>query len=159
MRSYVGPFPVVVTRDLDGELHVFENRCAHRGVEFCREYRGKADSFICPYHNWTYDLKGDLTAIPFRRGVKGLGGAPKDFDMSEFGLRRFHVATRGGVIFAPNVKCRMAEHTADEDRNTGNRRIVLRHDGTVFRERKFRNIPLKRFGETIENLLLSLIHI
>ena len=95
-----GPYPVVVTRDMDGELHVFENRCAHRGVEFCREYRGKADSFICPYHNWTYDLKGDLTAIPFRRGVKGLGGAPKDFDMSEFGLRRFHVATRGGVIFA-----------------------------------------------------------
>ena len=100
MRSYVGPFPVVVTRDMDGALHVFENRCAHRGVEFCREYRGKADSFICPYHNWTYDLKGDLTAIPFRRGVKGKGGAPKDFEMSEYGLRRFRVSTRGGVIFA-----------------------------------------------------------
>ena len=100
MRSYVGPFPVVVTRDMDGALHVFENRCAHRGVEFCREYRGKADSFICPYHNWTYDLKGDLTAIPFRRGVKGKGGAPKDFEMSEHGLRRFRVSTRGGVIFA-----------------------------------------------------------
>ena len=100
MRSYVGPYPVVVTRDMDGGLQVFENRCAHRGVEFCREYRGSADSFICPYHNWTYDLKGDLTAIPFRRGIKGKGGAPKDFDMAEFGLRRFHVATRGGVIFA-----------------------------------------------------------
>ena len=104
MRSYVGPFPVVVTRDMDGTLHVFENRCAHRGVEFCREYRGKADSFICPYHNWTYDLKGDLTAIPFRRGVKGKGGAPKDFEMSEHGLRRFRVSTRGGVIFATACK-------------------------------------------------------
>ena len=83
MRSYVGPYPVVVTRDMDGALHIFENRCAHRGVEFCREYRGKADSFICPYHNWTYDLKGDLTAIPFRRGVKGKGGAPKDFEIKE----------------------------------------------------------------------------
>ncbi len=31
MRSYVGPYPVVVTRDMDGALHVFENRCAHRG--------------------------------------------------------------------------------------------------------------------------------
>lgn len=100
IRSYVGPFPVILTRDAEGELHVFENRCAHRGVEFCREYRGTADSFICPYHNWTYDLKGNLTAIPFRRGVKGKGGAPKDLDMSDFGLRRFHVATRGGVIFA-----------------------------------------------------------
>ncbi|MEX2453818.1 MAG: Rieske 2Fe-2S domain-containing protein [Rhodospirillaceae bacterium] len=99
-RSFVGPFPVVVSRDMDGEIHVFENRCAHRGVEFCREYRGKADSFICPYHNWTYSLQGDLSAIPFRRGIKGKGGAPKDFDMSSHGLRKFRVAQRGGVIFA-----------------------------------------------------------
>ncbi len=100
IRSFVGPFPVVVSRDMDGEIHVFENRCAHRGVEFCREYRGKADSFICPYHNWTYSLEGDLTAIPFRRGIKGKGGAPKDFVLAEHGLRKFRVAHRGGVIFA-----------------------------------------------------------
>ncbi len=100
MRSYVGPFPVVVTRDMEGILHVFENRCAHRGVEFCREYRGTANSFICPYHNWTYDLKGNLSAVPFRRGLGGKGGLPPDFDMAKFGLRRFSVATRGGVIFA-----------------------------------------------------------
>ena len=100
MRSYVGPFPVVVTRDMEGILHVFENRCAHRGVEFCREYRGTANSFICPYHNWTYDLKGNLNAVPFRRGLGGKGGLPRDFDMAKFGLRRFSVATRGGVIFA-----------------------------------------------------------
>ena len=100
MRSYVGPFPVVVTRDMEGILHVFENRCVHRGVEFCREYRGTANSFICPYHNWTYDLKGNLSAVPFRRGLGGKGGLPPDFDMAKFGLRRFSVATRGGVIFA-----------------------------------------------------------
>ena len=100
IRSYVGPFPVVVTRDMEGILHVFENRCAHRGVEFCREYRGTANSFICPYHNWTYDLKGNLSAVPFRRGLGGKGGLPPDFDMAKFGLRRFSVATRGGVIFA-----------------------------------------------------------
>lgn len=100
MRSYVGPFPVVVTRDMEGILHVFENRCAHRGVEFCREYRGTANSFICPYHNWTYDLEGNLSAVPFRRGLGGRGGLPPDFDMAKFGLRRFSVATRGGVIFA-----------------------------------------------------------
>ena len=100
IRSFVGPFPVVVARDADGEVHVFENRCAHRGAEFCRNYRGKADSFICPYHNWTYNLKGELTAIPFRRGIKGKGGVPAGFDMAAHGLRRFRVASRGGVIFA-----------------------------------------------------------
>ena len=99
-RSYMGPLPVVVTRDMDGKVNVFENRCAHRGVEFCREYRGSTESFICPYHNWTYDLTGDLKAVPFRRGVKGKGGLPEDFDLSKHGLRKFRTTTRGGVIFA-----------------------------------------------------------
>ena len=96
----MGPLPVVVTRDMDGKVNVFENRCAHRGVEFCREYRGSTESFICPYHNWTYDLTGDLKAVPFRRGVKGKGGLPEDFDLSKHGLRKFRTTTRGGVIFA-----------------------------------------------------------
>ena len=99
-RSYVGPFPGVVARDEDGEIHVFENRCAHRGVEFCRAYRGSGERFICPYHNWTYNLRGDLVAVPFRRGVRGRGGAPAGFDMAAHGLAKFRVARRGGVIFA-----------------------------------------------------------
>ena len=100
IRSYVGPLPVIVTRDQDNGLHVFENRCAHRGAELCRSYRGNADSFICPYHNWTYDLHGKLTGVPFKRGVKGKGGMPADFAMNENGLRGFRVTTRNGVIFA-----------------------------------------------------------
>jgi anthranilate 1,2-dioxygenase large subunit len=100
IRSFVGAVPVVVTRDKAGALHVFENRCAHRGVEFCRSYRGTTEQFICPYHNWTYDLQGNLAAVPFRRGVRGKGGMPADFDMADHGLRRFRVATRHGVIFA-----------------------------------------------------------
>ena len=72
----------------------------HRGAEFCLRYRGNTDRFICPYHNWTYSLKGDLVAVPFRRGVKGRGGLPRNFDLREHGLRKYRVARRGGVIFA-----------------------------------------------------------
>ncbi len=100
IRSFVGAVPVVVTKDEDGAFHVFENRCAHRGVEFCREYRGNTERFICPYHNWTYGLDGALVAVPFRRGVKGKGGLPADFDMAEHGLRTFHVTSRHGAVFA-----------------------------------------------------------
>jgi anthranilate 1,2-dioxygenase large subunit len=100
IRSYVGAVPVVVTRDMDNGVHVFENRCAHRGAEYCREYRGNTERFVCPYHNWTYDLAGDLVAVPFRRGVKGKGGMPPGFDMAEYGLRRFAVSAYRGVIFA-----------------------------------------------------------
>jgi len=99
-RSYVGDVPVVVTRDKDGQFHVFENRCAHRGLEFCRAPRGAANEFICPYHQWTYDLSGRLIAVPFRRGDRGKGGMPADFDMADHGLRRLRVETRHGVVFA-----------------------------------------------------------
>jgi len=99
-RSYVGPVPVVVSRADDGSINVFENRCAHRGAEFCRHAQGNTREFVCPYHQWSYDLKGNLQGVPFRRGVNRAGGMPKDFKTSEHGLRKLHVATRNGVIFA-----------------------------------------------------------
>src|SRR2546429_6759331 len=55
---------------------------------------------MCPYHQWTYDLKGNLIGVPFRRGVEKQGGMPADFDPKNHGLRRLKVARRNGVIFA-----------------------------------------------------------
>ena len=92
-RSYVGDVPVIVSRDEDGAVHVFENRCAHRGVEFCRELRGKAENFTCPYHQWMYDLKGELMAVPFRRGDRGEGGMPKDFKLEDHNPKKLNVTT------------------------------------------------------------------
>ena len=94
-RSFVGPTPVVVARNTDGTVHVFENRCAHRGVEFCRQHLGNAKEMVCPY------LTGDLQGIPFKRGVKGEGGGmPKDFRNSDHNLRKLKVTTLHGVVFA-----------------------------------------------------------
>jgi len=99
-RSYVGPVPVVVSRAEDGSIHVFENRCVHRGAEFCRTSRGNAKEFVCPYHQWSYDLKGNLQGIPFKRGVNKQGGMPRDFQAADHGLFRLRVTTRNGVVFA-----------------------------------------------------------
>jgi anthranilate 1,2-dioxygenase large subunit len=99
-RSYVGPTPVVVSRAEDGSINVFENRCAHRGAEFCRHSRGNNKEFVCPYHQWSYDLKGNLQGIPFKRGVNKEGGMPKDFRNEDHGLKKLNVATRNGVVFA-----------------------------------------------------------
>ena len=100
IRSNVGPTPVVVARADDGSINVFENRCAHRAAEFCRELSGNAKEFVCPYHQWTYDLKGNLAGVPFRRGVNGKGGMPADFKTSDHGLRKLSVTTHRGVVFA-----------------------------------------------------------
>lgn len=100
IRSYVGPTSVVVARDAEGGVNVFENRCAHRAAEFCRKLRGNAEEFVCPYHEWSYDLKGNLAGVPFRRGADGKGGMGPDFRPENHGLRKLNVTTRNGAIFA-----------------------------------------------------------
>lgn len=103
-RTVIGERSVIVTRAADGEVHVIENVCAHRGMRFCREKSGNRADFTCAYHQWNYDLKGNLIGVPFRRGVKRdgkvNGGMPSDFDPKQHGLTKLKVAVRNGVIFA-----------------------------------------------------------
>ena len=99
-RTFIGDKSVVVTRDSEGCVNVVENRCAHRGVQFCQQHLGHVREFMCPYHQWTYDLSGKLLGVPFRRGIKAQGGMPSEFSLAEHGLRRLRVACRNGVIFA-----------------------------------------------------------
>lgn len=103
-RTVVGERSVIMVRDADGGISVVENVCAHRGMQFCRERHGNKKEFVCPYHQWSYTLKGDLQGVPFRRGVKQdgkvNGGMPADFKTADHGLNKLKVATRGGVVFA-----------------------------------------------------------
>lgn len=100
-RAQIATTSVIVVRGKEGEVNVVENRCAHRGTAFCRARRGRAEAaLICPYHQWQYDLKGNLVSIPFRRGVNGKGGMPAEFKLEEHGLRKLKVATICGLIFA-----------------------------------------------------------
>jgi anthranilate 1,2-dioxygenase large subunit/terephthalate 1,2-dioxygenase oxygenase component alpha subunit len=97
--SNLGDMPVVVTRDKDGAIHAFENRCAHRGSLLCLKERGEAREIVCVYHNWTYDLTGKLTGVAFRRGVGGKGGMPADSRPDEHGPRRLRVEVFAGLVF------------------------------------------------------------
>ena len=99
-ETRLGERSVIVVRDLDGTINVVQNKCAHRGVQFCQQSRGTVREFICPYHQWNYDLKGRLIGLPFKRGLRGAGGMPPDFRLEDHGLKALRVATRHGVIFA-----------------------------------------------------------
>ncbi|HCR3980981.1 TPA: aromatic ring-hydroxylating dioxygenase subunit alpha [Kluyvera ascorbata] len=104
VRSVVGERSVIAVRNPQGEINVVENVCAHRGMRFCREKSGNRTDFVCPYHQWNYDLDGNLQGVPFRRGVKQdgkvNGGMPKDFNPAEHGLKKLNVACHNGVVFA-----------------------------------------------------------
>ena len=78
-RTVVGRQSVLLVRGKDGRINAMINRCAHRGVELCQGPSGTVTEFMCPYHQWVYDLDGNLRGVPFRRGVKGKGGMPAGF--------------------------------------------------------------------------------
>jgi salicylate 5-hydroxylase large subunit len=99
-RSQLGTKPVVAVRDGGGMVNVLLNRCAHRSAQFCNANAGNAKELVCPYHQWTYSLKGELTGVPFRRGYRGQGGMPEDFRLEDHGLQRLRVACHNGVVFA-----------------------------------------------------------
>ena len=103
-RTAIGERSVILVRDHDGALQVVENACAHRGVAFCRKRHGNTTMFTCPYHQWRYQLNGDLKGLPFQRGLeqggRTVGGMPDDFDPRQHGLTKLRVAARGGAVFA-----------------------------------------------------------
>jgi anthranilate 1,2-dioxygenase large subunit len=98
--TFVGETPVIVTRDREGQIHAFENRCVHRGALICLDDSGsKKTSFSCVYHAWTYDLQGNLIGVAFKDGVKGKGGMPATFCMGDHSPRKLRVARVHGLVF------------------------------------------------------------
>ena len=55
--------PIILTRNEQGKFQAFLNVCRHRGARVA-EGRGKRNSFICPYHAWTYGMNGKLISRP-----------------------------------------------------------------------------------------------
>jgi len=98
-RTVVGDIPVLLSRDLQGKIHAFVNRCAHRGSLVRRETSGNSRSHVCFYHRWCFALDGRLTGVPLRKGVRGEGGLDSDFDLGAHGLRRFRVGNIKGALF------------------------------------------------------------
>jgi len=63
--------PVLLTRDQDGRVHALLNACRHRGVRVV-DGSGDARRFSCPFHNWTYDIVGNLVGLPVASAFEGM---------------------------------------------------------------------------------------
>jgi phenylpropionate dioxygenase-like ring-hydroxylating dioxygenase large terminal subunit len=94
VTTYVGTQPVIVSRDRKKKINVLLNRCRHRAATVCEAKKGKANSFVCPYHGWSYAQDGSL------RGVPMADGYDEDFDKSDYSLVSLRVESYAGLIFA-----------------------------------------------------------
>ena len=95
---------IILVRNRQGVLRAFYNVCRHRGARLCRvdepAIAGLAvqggvvgnRSILCPYHQWSYDLDGQLNAAPHMGAVPG-------FDKSTISLYPVGVECWGGFVF------------------------------------------------------------
>ncbi|WP_147124774.1 aromatic ring-hydroxylating oxygenase subunit alpha [Shimia ponticola] len=56
--------PLLLIRDRDGVVRVFQNICRHRGMILVQEPRKIEGAIRCPYHSWCYSTKGKLVSTP-----------------------------------------------------------------------------------------------
>jgi phenylpropionate dioxygenase-like ring-hydroxylating dioxygenase large terminal subunit len=94
ITARLGLRPLIVVRDSTGKLRALYNRCTHRGARVCREERGSARTFQCPYHGWTYFNTGKLRGVPWPEGYSC------DFRDSQFNLAQLpRVESYRGFVF------------------------------------------------------------
>ena len=87
----VGAQPIVVLRGEDGSVRAFHNVCRHRGYRVCDAAKGQsARRLVCPYHQWAYELNGDLARA---RDMQS------DIDPKALGLKPVHACAVAGYIF------------------------------------------------------------
>jgi glycine betaine catabolism A len=95
---------VLVVRTTKGELRAHYNVCRHRGTRLCaapQDSQLKVDvvggvtssnTIRCPYHQWTYNLEGELLGAPFLKDAEG-------FCKEDFSLYPVGVDTWSGFFF------------------------------------------------------------
>ncbi len=105
--------PLLVLRDREGKVRVFENVCRHRGMILVDKPRNIPGAIRCPYHSWCYGLDGRLVSTPH---VGGPGqNLHDDIHRDELGLFEVRSHVFRDVVFvnvsgdAPPFE----EHAAD----------------------------------------------
>jgi phenylpropionate dioxygenase-like ring-hydroxylating dioxygenase large terminal subunit len=85
--------PIVAVRGRDFGVKAFFNVCRHRAARLLDAGSGHCPGrIVCPYHAWTYDLDGTLSAVPHRKEFV-------DFSLDDFGLKAVETEVYKGFVF------------------------------------------------------------
>lgn len=82
---------LIVVQSEPGVYSAYYNSCLHRGMQL-RAEDGYASEFRCPFHGFTWDLKGNLVDVPCRWDFGHLEG-------TDTSLPKVQVDVWGGFIF------------------------------------------------------------
>jgi len=84
---------IFIVMGRDRRLRAFHNICRHRGTQLIRAVGKTRKALTCPYHDWTYDLEGNLISVPDEdREFAGV-------DKSCLGLKPASVDLWRGMLF------------------------------------------------------------
>ena len=83
---------LLIVRGTDDCIRAFHNVCPHRGTQLISDTReGRAGTFSCPYHRWTFNHDGSLRAAPdFQRFY---------LDKSQCGLTEVATDQAAGMLY------------------------------------------------------------
>lgn len=86
----------IIVRGRDGTIRGFVNACRHRGNLLCKG-KGHSSRFLCPYHNWSFGLEGQLLAV----ARPDFGGSVEEFvgREEELGLIQVPVECFAGFVY------------------------------------------------------------
>jgi phenylpropionate dioxygenase-like ring-hydroxylating dioxygenase large terminal subunit len=79
--------PVLLVRDLDGNIRALSAVCRHRGFPLTsgkQHEAGTCQAIVCPYHRWSYDLCGNLVGAPHMRETVDLETLRGESKLPEF---------------------------------------------------------------------------
>jgi glycine betaine catabolism A len=86
----IGSDSVIIVRDDDLAVRAFHNVCRHRGARLRPAGRGIVGNLVCPYHQWTYNLRGELI------GNRHMG---EGFEFCRYSLKPVHLRSLAGLLF------------------------------------------------------------
>jgi phenylpropionate dioxygenase-like ring-hydroxylating dioxygenase large terminal subunit len=81
---------LVAWRDLEGQIHVWEDLCIHRGARLSKGFI-QDNKVVCPYHGWNYDGSAKCVLMP---------AAPQETPMKKARAIPHHAQDKYGFIWA-----------------------------------------------------------
>ena len=94
--DFVG-MPVIMVRDTNNNINVFQNTCRHRGMILIDEPKNINGVIRCPYHSWCYSLTGELCATPMVGGTNN--NSHDSIKNDELGLFKIRSIVWQDIIF------------------------------------------------------------